>query len=147
KDIPIDFGNGLGDINPDDIESVTVLKGAAATALYGSRAGNGALIITTKKGSKRTGGVGITINSNSSINDILRWPDMQYEYGQGNNNRNAAGELYYSYQLSEDGPNTGSTSSAFGPKFDGQDYYQYDPTIEGQSTERLPWRPYKDNVK
>jgi len=147
KDIPIDFGNGLGDINPDDIESVTVLKGAAATALYGSRAGNGALIITTKKGRKRTGGIGITINSNSSINDILRWPDMQYEYGQGNNNRNTNGELYYSYQLSEDGPNTGSTSSAFGPKFDGQLYYQYDPAIEGQSTERLPWRPYKDNVK
>lgn len=147
KDIPIDFGNGLSDINPDDIESVTVLKGAAATALYGSRAGNGALIITTKKGTKRAGGIGITINSNTSINDILRWPEIQYEYGQGNNNRNADGELYYSYQLSEDGPNTGSTSSAWGPKFDGQMYYQYDPAIEGQSTERLPWRPYKDNIK
>lgn len=146
KDIPIDFGNGLGDINPDDIESVSVLKGAAATALYGSRAGNGALIITTKKGSSR-GGIGITINSNTSMNDILRWPEIQYEYGQGNNNRNADGELYYSYQLSEDGPNTGSTSSAWGPKFDGQQYYQYDPAIEGQSTERLPWRPYKDNIK
>lgn len=145
KDIPIDFGNGLSDINPDDIESVTVLKGAAATALYGSRAGNGALIITTKKGQSR-GGIGISINSNTSINDVLRWPDRQYEYGQGNNNRNADGELYYSYGLSEDGPNTGSTSSAFGPKFDGQSYYQYDPAIEGQSTERLPWVPYKDNV-
>ncbi|MGK6351231.1 SusC/RagA family TonB-linked outer membrane protein [Parapedobacter sp. DT-150] len=147
KDIPIDFGNGLGDINPDDIASITVLKGAAATALYGSRAGNGALIITTKKGTKRDGGIGITINSNTAVNDILRWPDIQYEYGQGNNNRNAAGDLYYSYQLSDDGPNTGSTSSAFGPKFDGQLYYQYDPAIEGQSTERLPWRPYENNIK
>lgn len=146
KDIPVDFGNGLGDINPDDIESVTVLKGAAATALYGSRAGNGALIITTKKGRQRTRGIGITINSNTSLNDVLRWPDWQYEYGQGNNNRNANGELYYSYQLSEDGPNTGSTSSAFGPKFEGQYYYQYDPAVEGQSAERLLWRPYRDNI-
>ncbi|WP_036602072.1 SusC/RagA family TonB-linked outer membrane protein [Olivibacter sitiensis] len=146
SDIPIDFGNGLGDINPDDIESISVLKGAAATALYGSRAANGALIITTKLGKKR-GGIGVTINSNTSINDVLRWPDIQYEYGQGNNNRNAAGELYYSYGLSEDGANTGSTSSAFGPKFDGQMYYQYDPAIEAQSTERLPWVPYTNNIK
>lgn len=147
KDIPIDFGNGLSDINPDDIASVTVLKGAAASALYGSRAANGALIITTKTGQKREGGIGITVNSNTSIEDVMRWPDFQYEYGQGNNNRNQDGELYYSYQLSEDGPNTGSTSSAFGPKFDGQYYYQYDPATEGQSAERTLWRPYKDNIK
>lgn len=146
KDVPVDFGNGLSDINPDDIESITVLKGAAATALYGSRAGNGALIITTKKGTTR-GGLGITINSNNSIDDILRWPDYQYEYGQGNNNRNKAGDLYYSYQASEDGANTGSTSSAFGPKFDGQSYFQYDPTVEGQSATRQPWVPHKDNIK
>ncbi|HYK76621.1 MAG TPA: SusC/RagA family TonB-linked outer membrane protein, partial [Daejeonella sp.] len=147
KDIPIDFGNGLSDINPDDVESVTVLKGAAATALYGSRAGNGALIITTKSGKKNGKGVGVTFNSNTSISDVLRWPDLQYEYGQGNNNRNKAGELYYSYGLTEDGANTGSTSSAFGPKFDGQMYYQYDPTVNGRSVERQPWVPYKDNIK
>src|SRR5690606_39637405 len=57
-DVPIDFGNGLSDLNPDDIESISVLKGAAATALYGSRAGNGALIVTTKSG-KNTKGIGI----------------------------------------------------------------------------------------
>ncbi|QNL49191.1 SusC/RagA family TonB-linked outer membrane protein [Olivibacter sp. SDN3] len=146
KDVPVDFGNGLSDINPDDIESVTVLKGAAAAALYGSRAGNGALIITTKKGSRKNG-LGITINSNNSINDVLRWPDYQYEYGQGNLNRNSAGDLYYSYGLSEDGANTGSTSSAFGPKFMGQSYFQYDPSVEGQSASRQPWRPYEDNIK
>lgn len=146
KDIPIDFGNGLSDINPDDIESVTVLKGAAATALYGSRAGNGALIITTKSGG-RNKGLGISINSNVSINDVLRWPDWQYEYGQGNLNRNANGELYYSYGLSPDGANTGSTSSAFGPKFEGQSYFQYDPELEGQGLERTPWVPYRDNIK
>lgn len=147
KDIPIDFGNGLSDINPDDIESVTVLKGAAATALYGSRAGNGALIITTKSGRKGQKGIGVTVNSNISVSDVLRWPDWQYEYGQGNNNRNAAGELYYSYGLSADGANTGSTSSAFGPKFNGQQYFQYDPTLEDQSAERRAWVPYEDNVK
>jgi TonB-dependent SusC/RagA subfamily outer membrane receptor len=48
NDIPVDFGNGIADINPDDIESITVLKGPGATALYGSRAGNGAILITTK---------------------------------------------------------------------------------------------------
>lgn len=146
SDVPIDFGNGIADINPDDIESITVLKGAAAAALYGYRAANGAMIITTKSGRKRKG-LGVTVNSNISFNDILKWPDMQYEYGQGNNNRNKDGELYYSYGASEDGSNTGSTSSAFGPKFDGQLYYQYDPKLEGQSAERQLWRPYKDNVK
>lgn len=145
-DVPIDFGNGLSDLNPDDIESITVLKGAAATALYGSRAGNGALIVTTKAG-KAQKGLGISFNSNTSFNDVLRWPDYQYEYGQGTNQRNDAGELFYSYDPSEDGPNTGSTSSAFGPKFEGQSFYQYDPVTGEQSTERLPWRPYKDNIK
>lgn len=147
KDVPVDFGNGLGDINPDDIESISVLKGAAATALYGSRAGNGALIITTKSGKRNAKGMGVTVNSNTSFQDILKMPDLQYEYGQGNLNRNAAGELYYSYGLSEDGASTGGTSSAWGPKFDGQLFYQYDPAVEGQGATRTPWVPYKDGVK
>lgn len=147
KDIPIDFGNGLGDINPDDIESISVLKGAAATALYGSRAGNGALIITTKSGNKNKKGIGISINSNSSFQSILKWPDFQYEYGQGNLDRNADGEQYYSYGLTEDGKNTGSTSSAYGPKFNGQEYFQYDPNTETGGTTRTPWVAYKGGVK
>jgi len=53
NDVPIDFGNGISDINPDDIESITVLKGPGATALYGSRAANGALLITNQIGSKK----------------------------------------------------------------------------------------------
>ncbi|WP_245893728.1 SusC/RagA family TonB-linked outer membrane protein [Sphingobacterium gobiense] len=147
KDVPVDFGNGLGDINPDDIESISVLKGAAATALYGSRAGNGALIITTKSGKRNAQGIGVTVNSNSSFQNVLKWPDFQYEYGQGNLNRNAEGDQYYSYQLSDDGAHTGGTSSAWGPKFDGQEYFQYDPATEGQGSVRTPWRPYKDGVK
>lgn len=148
SDVPVDFGNGIADLNPDDIENITVLKGASATALYGSRAANGALIITTKGGSRNSKGIGVTINSNISFNDVLRWPDYQYEYGQGTGRAfNAEGDLYYSYGASADGASTGGTSSAFGPKFDGQSYYQYDPTLEGQSAERQTWRPYEDNIK
>lgn len=148
NDVPIDFGNGIADINPDDIESITVLKGASATALYGNRAANGALIITTKSGARKSKGLGVSINSNISFNDVLKWPDYQYQYGQGTGRAfNADGELFYSYGPSADGPNTGGTSSAFGPKFEGQSYYQYDPEVEGQSAERVPWRPYKDNIK
>lgn len=147
NDVPVDFGNGIADLNPDDIENITVLKGASATALYGSRAANGALIITTKSGAKKTKGLGVTLNSNVSFQNVLRWPDRQYEYGQGTGRAfNSAGELFYSYGASEDGANTGGTSSAFGPKFEGQSYFQYDPTLEGQSAERELWRPYEDNV-
>lgn len=148
NDVPIDFGNGISDINPDDIESITVLKGPGATALYGSRAANGALLITTKSGARKEKGIGVTLNTNVSFNNVLRWPDYQYEYGQGTGKAlNANGEKYYSYGASADGASTGGTSSAFGPRFNGQSYFQYDPTVEGPSATRLPWRPYKDNIK
>lgn len=146
-DVPVDLGNGLNSINPDDIESVTVLKGASAAALYGSRAANGALMITTKSGKSKRGKVSVTLNSYSSFDSVLKWPDWQYEYGQGTLAKNSAGEFYYSYGASEDGVSTGGTSSAFGPKFDGQYYFQYDPTVEGQSKTRQLWRAYEDNVK
>lgn len=147
NDVPVDFGNGIADINPDDIASITVLKGASATALYGSRAANGALIITTKTGSRKKKGLGVTVNSNFSVNTVLQWPEYQYEYGQGTGRSfNTAGEMYYSYGASADGASTGGTSSAFGPKFNGQQYYQYDPVTQAQSAERLPWVPYKDNI-
>src|SRR5690606_12283466 len=107
NDVPIDFGNNINDINPDDIESITVLKGPGATALYGARASNGALIITTKSGSKKNNGIGVTLNSNVSVNTVLRWPDYQYEYGQGTGRAfNTNGEKYYSYGATEDGAST-----------------------------------------
>lgn len=144
---PVDFGNGISDLNLEDIESVSVLKGPGATALYGSRAANGALIITTKSGQK-TRGLGITFNSGLSLDVIQRWPDWQYEYGQGTGRSfDENGDPYYSYGASEDGSNTGSTSSAWGPAFNGQNYFQYDPAIQEQSEERRLWRPYKDNRK
>ncbi|MEO6682166.1 MAG: TonB-dependent receptor plug domain-containing protein [Ginsengibacter sp.] len=77
-----DYGNAAADINPDDIESITVLKGAASTALYGSRAGNGVIMITTKKGSK---GLGITINSGITFGSIDKstFAKYQNQYGAG----------------------------------------------------------------
>lgn len=148
NDVPIDFGNGISDINPDDIESITVLKGPGATALYGSRAGNGAVLITTKSGSRKDKGIGVTINSNISFNTVLKWPDYQYEYGQGTGKAvNTAGEKYYSYGATVDGASTSGTSSAYGPRFNGQMYYQYDPEKQGRGDDRTLWRPYKDNIK
>ncbi|MBA5628976.1 SusC/RagA family TonB-linked outer membrane protein [Moheibacter sp. BDHS18] len=147
NDSPIDFGNSIADINQDDIETVTVLKGAAAAALYGSRAGNGVVIITTKSG-KKNQKIGIEFKSSTMIDVVNRWPDYQYEYGQGTGNYfDDEGNPYYSYGASEDGPGTSGTSSAFGPKFDGQYFFQYDPTLQGQSSERQLWRGYDDNRK
>ncbi|HEY0730858.1 MAG TPA: TonB-dependent receptor plug domain-containing protein, partial [Chitinophagaceae bacterium] len=77
-----DYGNAAADINPDDIESITVLKGAAASALYGSIGGNGVIMITTKKGSR---GLGITVNSGVTIGKIDKktFAKYQKEYGAG----------------------------------------------------------------
>lgn len=137
---PVDFGTSLNDINPEDIESVTFLKGPGAAALYGTRGSNGAVIITTKAGKSTSRGLGITLNSNLSFDQVNRWPDYQYEYGQG-----AAGQnTWYSYNDSEDGPSTRSTSSAWGPKFNGQRYYQYDPVTRTKAETRTPWVPYKN---
>ncbi|MCP4551546.1 MAG: SusC/RagA family TonB-linked outer membrane protein [Bacteroidetes bacterium] len=79
-----DFGNPASDINPDDIESMSVLKGAAATALYGSRAANGVIMITTKKG-KKNSGLGITVNSGISVGSIDKSTFVEYQkdYGAG----------------------------------------------------------------
>ncbi len=82
QDAPVDFGNGASDINPEDIESVTVLKGSAATALYGSMAGNGAIVITTKGGSGKKGW-GVTVNSSVTFEKAGFWPDFQKTYGPG----------------------------------------------------------------
>lgn len=141
EDSPIDYGSSLSDINPEDIENVTVLKGPGASALYGSRGANGAIIITTKSGNSRKKGIGITVTSNSSIEGISHWPDYQYEYGQG-----TEGSDYYSYYNTVDGANKRG-SFAWGPKFDGQVFFQYDPATNVVGEERTPWVPYKNNHK
>ena len=77
-----DMGNGLGDLNPDDIETMTVLKGASAAALYGSRAGNGVILITTKTGKARKG-LGITFSATTGFERLFITPDLQSDFGQG----------------------------------------------------------------
>ncbi len=78
----VDYGSGISDINPDDIESMTVLKGASAATLYGNRAGNGVILITTKKGSVKKG-AGITVTSNLTFEDMLTYPELQNTFSQG----------------------------------------------------------------
>lgn len=140
--MPADYGSGLNDINPEDIESITVLKGPGASALYGQRGANGAIIITTKSGNTKKKGWGVTLNSNVSMEQVNRWPDLQYEYGQGTD-----GLPYYSFGASADGASTSATSSAYGPRFDGQMFFQYDPATQKQGTTRTPWIAYPNKSR
>jgi TonB-linked SusC/RagA family outer membrane protein len=104
-----DGGDGLSSINPDDIESMNVLRGASATALYGSRAANGALLINTKKGTSKKG-FGVTVNSSFQAEQAMILQDFQNEYGQGN-----AG-AYLPRSESSWGPKiTGQSVSLWGP--------------------------------
>jgi TonB-linked SusC/RagA family outer membrane protein len=82
----LDYGNNAADLNPDDIESVQVLKGPNAAALYGSKAANGAILVTTKKG-KKNAGWGLSYNGNYMLSQVLQFPDYQYEYGEGGSGR------------------------------------------------------------
>ncbi|MEL6657655.1 MAG: SusC/RagA family TonB-linked outer membrane protein [Bacteroidota bacterium] len=79
----VDFGNGAMEINADDVASVTVLKGPSAAALYGTRASNGVIIVTTKDGSESTG-LGISFNSSTFVESAFQLPEFQNSYGQGN---------------------------------------------------------------
>lgn len=82
-DLPTDYGNGVSELNSDDFETVTILKGAAASALYGSRAANGVIVITTKKGVENEDYLGIEFNSSLMVSTALRLPELQKEYGAG----------------------------------------------------------------
>jgi TonB-linked SusC/RagA family outer membrane protein len=104
----LDMGNGIADINPDDIESLSVLKGPSAAALYGSRAGNGVILITTKSG-KRQNGLGITLSSTVGFESIFTNPDMQSTYGQG-----------------MDGVYKQDLTTSWGPKAEGQSVPNWD---------------------
>lgn len=139
--MPADYGSNIDDLNPEDIESITVLKGPSASALYGQRGANGAIIINTKSGNSKRKGFGVTFTSNANIQSVNRWPALQYQYGQG-----LAGANYYSYGASADGASTSGTSSAYGPKFDGQMFYQFDPVTQAQGAARTPWVPYTNAI-
>ncbi|WP_285010778.1 SusC/RagA family TonB-linked outer membrane protein [Pedobacter faecalis] len=115
-----DMGNGLGDINPEDIESVSVLKGPSAAALYGSRAGNGVIMITTKSG-KAQKGLGISVSSTLGLESIFTTPEMQNVFGQGS-----------------EGEHDELSNLSWGPKASGQIL----PNWDGR---QLPLRTY-DNI-
>ncbi|TDQ76728.1 SusC/RagA family TonB-linked outer membrane protein [Sphingobacterium yanglingense] len=103
-----DMGNGLGDINPEDIESMSVLKSGAASALYGSRAGNGAIIITTKSG-KAQKGTGITVSSTLGLERLFMFPKLQNSFAQG-----------------ADGTFDKINANSWGPAMNGNDLKAYD---------------------
>lgn len=133
--MPVDFGSGLNDLNPEDIESVTVLKGPAASALYGQRGANGAIVITTKSATKDKKTVGITFTSNSAWEQVNRKPERQFDYGQG-----VVGSNSYQWP-------TGGTSDAYGPPLNvGLEFIQYDPVTKAAGTTKTPWVSYADPV-
>ncbi|WP_422081338.1 SusC/RagA family TonB-linked outer membrane protein [Ulvibacterium sp.] len=115
-----DLGNGLGDINPDDIESMTVLKGASAAALYGNRAGNGVILITTKTGTARKG-LGITFSSTVGFQNVFLNPELQNSFGQGN-----------------EGIYDDEDTQSWGPRADGQ-------LVEDWKGDMVPFVP-RDNL-
>ena len=98
----IDFGNQASDINPEDIESITILKGASATALYGSRAGNGAIIITTKRGEQNED-IKVTYDGAFTVSSVLRIPNIQNKFGQGWFYSYAGDNVFENYSPTENG--------------------------------------------
>jgi len=124
----VDFGNGAGFVNPDDIESMNVLKGPAASALYGSRAANGVIVIKTKSG-KSSKGIGVEVNSNLTFENALKLPEFQNVYGQGNGNGGA-----FAFVNGGGAGLTDGTDEGWGPAFKGQLYPQYNSprTLNGQ---------------
>ncbi|WP_268121864.1 SusC/RagA family TonB-linked outer membrane protein [Roseivirga pacifica] len=149
--LEVDYGNSAGEVNPDDIATISVLKGPAAAALYGSRAANGAILITTKSG-KGKKGLGVSVNSNVTFENPLRLPEWQDVYGQGNN-----GQFTF-----VDGSGSGiadGVDESWGPKMDGQLIPQFDSPRNvdgfrggdlnapaGSTITPTPWTASPDNI-
>jgi len=101
----VGYSNRAIDLNPDDIETVSVLKGGAATALYGMKAGNGVVVITTKKGTNTKGKTNVSLSSSIGLDNVSQMPAMQSMYAQGSNGK---------YSI--------TTNSSFGPKLSDMRY-------------------------
>lgn len=142
-------GNGILDVNPSDIETLTILKGASATALYGSEAASGVVVITTKKGSAKKG-LGIEVNYVNNIEKVAFLPKYQNVYGPGadrttNLSEGATEEGWIKVDLDNDG-----ISESLRPNF--RSFAQFGPKMEGQL---VPWwdgemrsfSPQPDNYK
>ncbi|GAB3330780.1 SusC/RagA family TonB-linked outer membrane protein [Larkinella ripae] len=128
----VDYGNAISDLNPEDVESISVLKGPSAAALYGSRAGNGVILITTKKGTKGKG-LGITFSTSNVFERPYEYLDFHYKYGNGDRNN----------RLDE--------SSAYwgGPALDvGNTAVQWNSPVGADGKKvATPLVSYKDNMK
>jgi len=129
-----DYANAISDINSEDIESISVLKGPNAAALYGSRAAAGVILITTKSGKKRKG-LGININSNNTIERIAVLPDYQNVFGQGADGK-------FSYVNGKGGGINDGVDESWGPKMDGRLIPQF-----YSNGEAVPFVPHPDNVR
>lgn len=147
KEMPIDYGNAVADIAPENIESVTVLKGASATALYGARAGNGAIVITTKGGSTAKG-IGVSVKYDLAFEHVGHMPDFQYEYGGGSS---STSQNYYAFRKDASlGTTVSNTPWAFGPRFDAnRNFYQYEGWNFDDPSKSIatPWVPRKNWYK
>ncbi|SNR64429.1 SusC/RagA family TonB-linked outer membrane protein [Lutibacter flavus] len=132
-----DLPNGVSDINPDDIESISVLKGPAAAALYGVRAANGVIQIKTKTG-RASSALGISVNSTVSFETPLMLPNYQNSYGQGGNHD------YFEWIDGTSGD--GGVDESWGPPLDvGLEFVQWNSyTVDGAP---LPWVSQPDNIK
>ncbi|MBV9878997.1 MAG: SusC/RagA family TonB-linked outer membrane protein [Gemmatirosa sp.] len=128
-----DYGNAIRDLNADDIATITVLKGPNAAALYGSRAANGAIVITTKGGRQLGSGISIDANSYTTLERPSRLPDYQNSYGQG-----AGGE--FSYVDGAGGGIQDFNDQSFGPRLDGR-------LIDQFTGKQQPWVAHPDNVQ
>jgi TonB-linked SusC/RagA family outer membrane protein len=129
-----DFANTISDINSEDIESMSVLKGPNAAALYGSRAAAGVVLITTKKG-KGTKGLGISINSNTSFSSLLILPEYQNSLGQGSNGQ-------FSYVDGKGGGVNDGVDESWGPRLDGRLIPQFN-----SNGVAVPFVAHPDNVR
>jgi TonB-linked SusC/RagA family outer membrane protein len=136
-----DYGNAMSDLNSDDIESLTVLKGPNAAAIYGSRAANGVVLIQTRRGRNTGGRVLTEINTNLTFEDFSVFPKFQNLYGQG------SGGQFEWYDGNYGGNNDGVDES-WGPRLDGRLICQF--TSPGAGTDNCqptPWVAHPDNVK
>lgn len=138
----MDYGNMSSDINPSDVESITVLKGASAAALYGSRAVNGVVLISTKSGKSGVPGFGVTIEQNTMWENPFRLPKFQNLYGQG-----GGGEFEY-VDGNYGGINDGVDES-WGPPLDGRLITQFDSPYDPETDIRTPtpWIAHPNNIK
>ncbi|MDQ3291378.1 MAG: SusC/RagA family TonB-linked outer membrane protein [Bacteroidota bacterium] len=140
----VDRGDGMASINPDDIESISVLKGASAAALYGARAANGVINITTKKGSKRKG-IGVEYNSNFVMESINNLTDLQKDYGSGNYVRSNPSDPTSPFVAMK--PRTALeaynwNNNSWGPKFDGTPTIQFDGVARPYSYTGDNWKRF-----